>query len=506
MRLAMTSRCVTMRRAPAAKRWLPLALVATAFVVIAPALAVWAVLPPGEPALLAISVPLGMLLSVLAARLGTALWKRAPGSRDIVFADLMLWGWLRRCRTERRLAQAETLVGGRAEGMNVEAITTLSALLDARDGYTHGHSQRVTRHAERIARGMGLSAPDVAKVRTAAALHDVGKLHTPRDILNKPGRLTQEESEVVRRHPGDGAAMATDLGDPMITAMIRHHHERLDGKGYPAGLAGDAIPIGARIIAVADTFDAITSERAYRRASSHKRALDVLARQAGTQLDADAVAGFVGYYRGLPTVAWSAFVTAAPQRLLAWLGGLTPSAGAGAAGAASLLIGIGSPQPPVPSLNVAGTPKAPRAATPRPAAATVANATARAHSSSRTEATHDPFALQRRAGRIAPRTRALAPAPATDEPARAPAPTTAPSPQDAPRGQGSEPTRPVLKPLPSPSPRPIPDVRVPAIELPAVDLPALELPAVTLPAEDLPAIELPGVRVPTLEVPGVPLP
>jgi putative nucleotidyltransferase with HDIG domain len=494
----MTSHHVAIRRTPSAERWLPLALLATAFVVIAPALAVWAVLPPGEPALLVISVPLGMLLSVLAARLGTALWKRTPGSRDIVFADLMLWGWLRRCRTERRLAQAETLLGRDAEGMSVEALTRLSALLEARDGYTYGHSQRVTRHAERIARAMGLSGTDVAKVRTAAALHDVGKLHTPREILNKPGRLTEEEFEVIRRHPGDGAAMATGLGDPMIIAMIRHHHERLDGKGYPDGLAGEQIPLGARIIAVADTFDAITSDRAYRRASSHKRALDVLAREAGTQLDADAVAGFVGYYRGLPTVAWSAFVTAAPQRLLAWLGGLTPSVGAGAAGAAALLIGIGTPQPPVASPILAAIPKAPLADAPRAAVGTAADTTTRARRSSRPDATRDPSARQRRAGRIAPRART--PAPVTHEPAHTPAPTATPSPQKRPGGQGSEPNEPIrpgLKPLPSPSPRPIlPEVRVPALELPSVDLPAV----------DLPLIELPGVRVPPLEVPSLPLP
>ena len=195
--------------APRTERWLPHALIATAFVVVLPALAVWAIVPRGEAALLALSVPLGMLLSLLAASVGGAIWKRVPGSRDLVFADLMLWGWLRRLRAERRLACAETLLGIGAEGLSVQALTSLSALLEARDGYTYGHSQRVTRHAERIARAMGLSATDVAKVRTAAALHDVGKLHTPRDILNKPGRLTDEEFEVIRHHPGDGAAMAT---------------------------------------------------------------------------------------------------------------------------------------------------------------------------------------------------------------------------------------------------------------------------------------------------------
>ena len=485
-------------------------LLATACVVIAPALAVWAVLPPGEPALLAISVPLGMLFSVLVARLGTALWKRTPGSRDIVFADLMLWGWLRRLRAERRLAQAETLLGDGAKGMGVEALTRLSALLEARDSYNYGHSQRVTRYAERIARAMGLSATDVAKVRTAAALHDVGKLHTPRDILSKPGQLSKEEFEAIRRHPGDGAAMASGLGDPMITAMIRHHHERLDGKGYPAGLAGDAIPIGARIIAVADTFDAMTSDRAYRRASSHKRALDVLAREAGTQLDADAVAGFVGYYRGLPTVAWSAFVTAAPQRLLAWLGGLTPGVGAGAAGAAALLIGVGTPQAPVVSPIVAATTPLPRAAAPRAASET--DTTMLASHSILPAATGDRSARRpHRAGQVAPRTRTRAriPAPVTQERASAPAPTTIPSPQDRPGDPGSRPTmpsRPGPKPPPTPTPLPIPEVHIPALDLPSLDVPAVELPVIELPGIELLGIELPDVRVPPPELPELRLP
>ena len=237
-------------------------------------------------------------------------------------------------------------------------------------------------------------------MRTAAALHDVGKLHTPREILNKPGRLTDEEFAVIRRHPGDGADMSTSVGDPVITAMIRHHHERLDGAGYPAGLAGEAIPLGARIIAVADTFDAMTSNRAYRRASSHKRALDVLRAEAGKQLDADAVAAFVGYYRGRRTVAWSAFATAAPQRLFAWLGGVSPGVSAGVAGAAALAIGVASPQPPLVTPPAAaavvrtGRPSArrprrlarvPRSATARPRAGRAQRAAPRAEARSRAE-------------------------------------------------------------------------------------------------------------------------
>jgi putative nucleotidyltransferase with HDIG domain len=356
--------------APRTVRWLPHAVVATAFVVGFPALVVWMVVPRGEPALLVLSVPLGMLLSLLAAAVGGGLWKRMPGSRDLVFADLMLWGWLRRLRAERRLARAETLLGTHGEGLCVKALTDLSALLEARDTYTYGHSLRVTRHAERIAAELGLPADQVARVRTAAALHDVGKLHTPREILNKPGRLTDAEFAVIRRHPGDGADMAGSVGDPAIAAMIRHHHERLDGAGYPSGLAGAAIPLGARIIAVADTFDAMTSNRAYRRAASHKRALDVLRQEAGRQLDADAVAAFVGYYRGRRAVVWSAFAAAAPQRLFAWLGSVSPGVGVGAAGAAALAISVATPPPPVisPAAAAARTqPKRAHAAAPTPA-------------------------------------------------------------------------------------------------------------------------------------------
>ena len=272
----MAVRVASTRRAPRTERWLPHAVIATCFVVVLPAVLVSLLVPARSVVMLVLSLLMGIVLSLLAAGVGEAIWKRLRTSEDLVFADLMLWGWLRRSVAERRLAQAETLLGNDPQGASVEALIGLSELLEARDARTYGHSQRVTRHAERIATTMGLPAAEVAKVRTAAALHDVGKLHTPRSILNKPGRLTDSEFALIKRHPVDGAVMASGIGDPEITAMIRHHHERLDGRGYPDGLAGEDIPLGARIIAVADTFDAITSNRTYRRASHHKRALDVL--------------------------------------------------------------------------------------------------------------------------------------------------------------------------------------------------------------------------------------
>ena len=312
----MAVRVATTRRAPGSERWLPHAVIATTFVVVLPAVLVSLLVPSGSLALLALSLLLGVALSLAAASVGGAIWSRLPGSQDRVFADLMLWGWLRRSVAERRLAQAEKLLGADPQGASLEALIDLSELLEARDARTYGHSQRVTRHAERIATAMGLPAAEVAKVRTAAALHDIGKLHTPRDILNKPGRLTDSEFALIKRHPVDGAVMTSGIGDPEISAMIRHHHERLDGRGYPDGLAGEDDP-GRRAHHLRRRHvrrDHLQPHVPAR--SHHKRALDVLAAEAGKQLDGDAVAAFRGYYRGHRTVALSALVASAPQRLL----------------------------------------------------------------------------------------------------------------------------------------------------------------------------------------------
>jgi putative nucleotidyltransferase with HDIG domain len=271
------------------------------------------------------SIVLAMGLSLVFARAGSALWMRRPGSRDIVFGDLMVWGWLRRMRAERRLAEAEELLG-RGDELPVkerrELLKTLAAGLEARDSYTHGHSQRVARYSEAIAKGMGLPSELVAKVRTAAAVHDVGKIRTPRHILTKPGRLDDSEQRVMQEHVRDGAEMVSGLGDPEITAMVMEHHERLDGSGYPRGLPSEQIALGARIIAVADTFDAMTSARPYREAAPHKRALDVLQAESPVRLDPRVVGAFRHYYSGERAVPVSAFLTTAPQRLGSWVAGL----------------------------------------------------------------------------------------------------------------------------------------------------------------------------------------
>jgi putative nucleotidyltransferase with HDIG domain len=328
------------------KRFLPHALAATLLVMVLPALAVSLIDTSSRPWLVVATVALAMALSVAAASAGAAIWKRRPGSKDIVFGDLMLWGWLRRVRAERRLDQAQELLGPGGSELSrerrSEVLRQLGGVLEARDAYTHGHSRRVTRHAERVAREMDLPPAEVAKVRTAAAVHDVGKLHTPRAVLTKPDRLTDDEYEIVKQHPVDGAAMVDEMGDPDITAMVLHHHERLDGTGYPVGLAGADIPLGSRIIAVADTFDAITSGRPYRAARRHKQALDVLSAEAGTQLDPVAVDAFLRYYSGKRSVAWSALFIDAPPRLMSWFGGLFQGAGAGAAPLGQAIAAVGA--------------------------------------------------------------------------------------------------------------------------------------------------------------------
>jgi putative nucleotidyltransferase with HDIG domain len=268
------------------------------------------------------SAAVAVVLSMALAAAGSVWWARRPASRDIVFADLMLWGWLRRVRTERRLASARGLLGRSAHldpARKIALLERLSGALESRDLYTHGHSRRVMRHSYRIARQLGLSASDAARIRTAAALHDVGKIETPREVLNKPGRLTDEEFRVIQRHPVDGAQLVEELGDDELTAMVRHHHERLDGGGYPDGLVGGAIPLGARVIAVADTFDALTSNRPYRTGCRHKKALDILRAEAGTQLDPDVVAAFLSYYSGRRALPWWSAVAEAPGRLATWM-------------------------------------------------------------------------------------------------------------------------------------------------------------------------------------------
>ena len=177
----------------------------------------------------------------------------------------------------------------------ISIVRVVAAAIDARDSYTHGHSARVSQLSLLIGKAIGLSTEELKDLEVACLFHDVGKIKTPDSILLKPGGLTQSEYEEMIHHVEYGASILDKA--PSLRKYIpavRHHHERQDGRGYPDGLSGDSIPRFAAIIAVADTFDAMTSDRPYRKAFSEEEALRELVRVAGTQLRADLVAVFVG--------------------------------------------------------------------------------------------------------------------------------------------------------------------------------------------------------------------
>jgi diguanylate cyclase (GGDEF)-like protein/PAS domain S-box-containing protein len=202
-------------------------------------------------------------------------WAKGQGRNRIVRYSPEVSEVLSAEERERRLRRAEALSGIRA----------LAQAIDAKDTSTRRHSERVADLCERIALAAGW-APDAAvRLREAALVHDVGKIGVRDQVLSKPGRLTEEELAEVRQHPLLGARMVEGVLEPDQVAWVRHHHERWDGAGYPAGLSGGDIPEGARMMALAEAWDAMTSVRAYAAALSVAEALAELRREAGRQFD-----------------------------------------------------------------------------------------------------------------------------------------------------------------------------------------------------------------------------
>jgi HD-GYP domain-containing protein (c-di-GMP phosphodiesterase class II) len=175
-----------------------------------------------------------------------------------------------------------------------QSLLGLANALEAKDPYTRGHSERVGAWGRRLATALGLPADEIDTVTQAGLLHDLGKIGVPEVVLRKRGALDHDEWTLMRNHPMVGSQIVAPFeffaGG---AAVIRHHHERWDGSGYPDGLAGAAIPLGARIVAVADVFDALTSDRPYRGALPRDIALAYLGEEAGRTLDADVVAALL---------------------------------------------------------------------------------------------------------------------------------------------------------------------------------------------------------------------
>jgi HD-GYP domain-containing protein (c-di-GMP phosphodiesterase class II) len=209
------------------------------------------------------------------------------------------WAVIVEYRRSRSLAQVVSGISVRdpleqiARG-HPEALDTLIGAVEAKDRYTHGHSRRVAELSSRIGITLGLEPEALRGLHQGASLHDVGKISVPDQILNKPGELSDDEWEAIKEHPVVGwglAQRAPSLRDSL--AAIRHHHERWDGTGYPDRLGGDAIPLAGRIVAVADVWDALTSDRAYRPAWDPERAISHIAGGAGILFDPECVEAFL---------------------------------------------------------------------------------------------------------------------------------------------------------------------------------------------------------------------
>jgi putative nucleotidyltransferase with HDIG domain len=183
----------------------------------------------------------------------------------------------------------------------LDTVTSLAFAIDAKDHYTQGHSQKVSAYAALIAEALDLNDLEVEEIRLGGVLHDIGKVAIPENILNKNGPLNPEEWETMKSHVTFGAKILDPL-TPLarIREMVLHHHEFFDGSGYPKAMAGEEIPLGARIIAVADAYDTITSDRTYKKARPAAEALAELKRCANAQFDGKIVEAFVRAMRKLP--------------------------------------------------------------------------------------------------------------------------------------------------------------------------------------------------------------
>jgi len=228
---------------------------------------VWAISIQQVVVGLVAQVPMGWLMAQIA--IGVGYWATIPFAVPLLLARYSF----------TKYTETRDLFFG--------SVSALSQAIDAKDGFTRGHADRVSRIAGAISREMGIGESEIERIELAGLLHDIGKIGVEDRILMKPMRLDEDEQELMRRHPQYGASILEPSAAlrPLVP-LVLHHHENFDGSGYPDGLRGEQIPLGSRIIIVADAYEAMTSDRIYRKSIGHERAVEQLNKYKGVQFDA----------------------------------------------------------------------------------------------------------------------------------------------------------------------------------------------------------------------------